>query len=88
MKKILRESFQQNPNALEKLLATDDISRDDCKLEMLKSIYSVNLNGSLLDVMPSLKTWMASKKQEYDDGNTLKTILGMSISINSFLSIS
>jgi len=64
---------------LEKLLATDDISRDDCKLEMLKSIYSVNLNGPLLDVMPSLKTWMASKKQEYDDGNTLKTILGMSI---------
>ena len=64
---------------LEKLLDADDITRDDCKLEMLKNMYSVNLDGPLLDVMPGLKEWMAVKKSEYEDGKTLKTILGMGI---------
>lgn len=64
---------------LEKLLNSDDITRDDCKLEMLKSIYSVNFDGPLLGIMPKLKKWMAEKKAEYDSGKSLKTILGMEI---------
>ena len=64
---------------LEKLLNDKHITRDDCKLEMLKSIYSVNFDGPLLDVMPELKLWMAEKKSEYDSGNPLKTLLGMPI---------
>lgn len=72
--------FNSDPyTELEKLLGCNDITRDDCKLEMLKSIYSVNFDGPLLDVMPKLKTWMAEKKAEYDSGKLLRTILGMAI---------
>lgn len=64
---------------LERLIDVKDITRDDCKIEMLKSIYSVNFDGPLLDVMPNLKKWMSIKKSEYDEGKNLKTILGMDI---------
>lgn len=78
---FINESFLKSDpyTELEKLLDANDITRDDCKLEMLKSIYSVNFDGPLLDVMPKLKEWMALKKSEYDSGKVLKTILGMGI---------
>jgi len=64
---------------MEKLLGANDITRDDCKLEILKSIYSVDLDGPLLDMMPRMKQWMITKKSEYGSGNILKTVLGMPI---------
>ena len=78
---FINNSFlESNPyTELEKLINLSDVTRDDCKLEILKSIYSVNFDSPLFDVMSNLKGWMIDKKSEYDDGNTLKTLLNMPI---------
>lgn len=86
--KFLNDSFiDSDPySELEKILDLEDVTRDDCKLEMLKSIYSVNMDGPLLDIMPNLKKWMANKKEEFFNNKPLKTMLGMEIPGNDIKS--
>jgi hypothetical protein len=77
---FINDSFKQSDpyTELERLLGDRSISRDDCKIETLKSIYSVDLDGPLLDLMPQLKQWMQKKRSDYEY-EMFRTILGMPI---------
>ena len=78
---FINNSFKESDPyiEIEKLLGANDITRDDCKLEVLKSIYSVNIENPLFDIMSQLKAWIANKQLEYESGMAVKTILGMPI---------
>jgi len=86
--KFLNDSFiNSDPySELEKLLNLKEISRNDCKLEMLKSIYSVDMDSPLLEIMPGLKNWMLNKKKQFENGDPLETIMGMEINGNDLKS--
>jgi hypothetical protein len=64
---------------LELLLRSADISREDCKIETLKAIYSVDFDNPLLDIMGGLKSWMVKKVDEYHHNYNYKTMAGVPI---------
>jgi hypothetical protein len=59
-------------------LLGNDINRDECKIEMLKSIYSLN-DSPLFDLMPTMRNWIKLKKSEFQENKKLRTIMGMII---------
>lgn len=79
--KFINHSFHESDPYTEitKQLNMEDINRDDCKLEVLRSIYKVDLSSPLLDMMPGLKAWLSQKYSDFDDNYNFKTILGMPV---------
>jgi hypothetical protein len=57
------------------------ISRSECKNDLLKSMYALSIDSPLLDLFPDLKSWMLQKIDEYHNADIydFRTRLGMPI---------
>lgn len=64
-----------------KLLNNEEfnISRNECKIEILKSLYALNPNNPIIDLFPDLKEWVNKKIDEYNSNKVFNTIAGMPI---------
>lgn len=60
-------------------LLDGEFSRDECKLEMLSSIYALNPNAPIMSMFPQLREWLNNSMKSYIDDKPLHTILGMPI---------
>lgn len=78
--KFINDSFlTSNPYTKIADLLGGDIDRNDCKIEMLKSIYNLDVSSPLFDLMPTMRDWIQSKKIDFQKNKKLHTILGMPI---------
>lgn len=82
---FINDTFKESDpySVIEKLLSINNITRNDCKLELLQSIYKADLSCPLLEFMPGLKAWLAQKCEDFNNNYNFRTILGMPIPKNS-----
>lgn len=57
--------------------------RDSCKIELLKSIYSLNPNSPALDVFPKLKRWIVDSVDKMRHDGYLTSILNRKFYLSS-----
>jgi len=59
-----------------------EITRDQCKLELLSSLYALNIDNPILNLFPRLRQWIVGHILDYKDNKPYHTILGMPIPRN------
>jgi hypothetical protein len=81
--KFIKDSYQISDPYEEaaKLISCSDleITRSDCKIEMLKGIYALDLHNPMLGIFPGLRDWIIKKVEEFDTNYQYRTLLGMPI---------
>ena len=55
--------------------ASDGVSRDECKIALLKAINSMNTGLLILDLFPRLRSWIIESRRKLDAGKPLYSIL-------------
>lgn len=58
------------------------VSRKECKLQFLKSLYTMDVDGPFLNIVKGLGGWVRDRVAEYASGKPLFTIAGMPINGN------
>lgn len=78
---FINNSFDKSDpyTEMEKLIGDKEVTREDCKIEMLKSIYKVDVNSPLLGITPELREWISDKIHEHGNNVEHTTILNMPI---------
>jgi hypothetical protein len=61
---------------IEKYLNHPEFTRERCKKEFLKSLYSLSLYDPVLDSFPTLRDWMRARQADLDRDGYLTSVLG------------
>lgn len=81
--KYLKESFKTSDpyTAIYKELDSDAITRDQCKIELFKSLYSMNTNEAILEYYPTFTEWMAKSSMQIEMDGFSHSILNRKFSL-------
>lgn len=81
--KFICDSFEDSDpyTMMSKLLSTDTeiVTRQDCKIQFLKGLYSMDPHSLFMEFTNGLRDWMQQKKNEYDNNYRYETMAGMPI---------
>jgi hypothetical protein len=74
---ILKQSFKQSDpyTMLFEALDSEEITRDQCKLELFRSLYSMNYSADILEFYPDFAKWMKDSSQEIEKAKHSYSIL-------------
>lgn len=74
----LKKSFKTSDpyTAIHKELESEEISREQCKIELLKSLYSLNYDADILKMYPDFAKWMKKSATKIDIEKFGESILG------------
>lgn len=72
----LQESFKVSDPYMYIAEKLGNISRDDCKRSLLKGVYSLDPNNSILALFPQLRQWVAASCDRLATDKSLVSILG------------
>ena len=76
--KYLKDSFKTSDpyTALFEELDSEEITRDQCKIELFKSLYSMNPDPAPMEFYPTFAEWMAKSGAEIELSGSSYSILG------------
>lgn len=76
--KYLKESFKKSDpySALHEALKDTGITRDQCKLGLFRSLYSMSHDSDLLNFYPDFAKWMQKSESEIEQQGLSKSLLG------------
>lgn len=85
--RMLQSMFDQSDpyTALASIMSDDrdQLSRDECKIELLKAINSLDYSHPLIEgLFPELKRWMHSNKEILDKDGSLTSIMGRKFKVS------
>jgi hypothetical protein len=86
---ILEEAFRKSdPYAIvADFLGDPEFTRDRCKKELMRSIYSMNVSDPIMDVFLDLRDWMTNRIQQMRTHGFLRSILGRKFELGNELSV-
>jgi hypothetical protein len=58
------------------VMAKGDLTRDDCKLMMIKALYELDLENPAIQFYPTLYKWIAERKEDLQGTGYTQSILG------------
>lgn len=66
--KYLQDSFKTSDpyTALYEALDSDEITRDQCKIELFRSLYSMNYDSDILNFYPDFANWMKESAEKIE----------------------
>lgn len=74
----MQESFKESDpyTALYEALDDEDITREQCKLELFRSLYSLNYENPVLEFYPDFAKWMKAKIDDIEINKFSCSLLG------------
>lgn len=73
--KYLIDSFTES-DPYSKMSQDLNLPREECKIEMLKCLYSINIESPVLELYPKLKNWMIEEYNRISQENFSTSFLG------------
>tara|TARA_R100001244_G_scaffold25113_2_gene25410 strand:- start:71689 stop:72834 length:1146 start_codon:yes stop_codon:yes gene_type:complete len=79
----LKNSFiESDPYThLQQQLASSEITREDCKLELFRSFYSINYENPILEIYPDFAKWMKETSDKIEEQGYSESILNRKFTI-------
>lgn len=76
--KQLSDSFKKSDpyTALHEAIDLEEVTRDQCKLELFRSLYSMNYDSDSLKFYPDFAKWMKTSAEQIEMEGFSKSILG------------
>jgi DNA polymerase I-like protein with 3'-5' exonuclease and polymerase domains len=83
--KIMNDAYcTSDPYILiQQMLGDKTITRDQCKMMLLRAIYSLAIDEPILELFPTFKGWMRIKLNQLHQGKILYSMMGRSFPISS-----
>lgn len=78
----LAEMFE-NSDPYSNIAELLNITRDECKILLLKTLYSIDINSPILDIFPTLKNWIKNRLEYLDNNGWLPSLLGRKFNIKT-----